>query len=177
MPESFIPILILLGVAACAGHPSRVTDLATGRVYYTDHVRRGLTTGNVYFKDAKTGAEIWRYDPKVPREWGPRACCDVVNRGVAVYRGRVYVGTLDGRLVALDAATLFAVEATPKGGSVKTHSLAVRALMADGTILPWSFVGENVDGGWLAATGPRTALACWTDRVGSGGSRPTTSRR
>jgi quinohemoprotein ethanol dehydrogenase len=55
--------------------------------------------------DAKTGTEIWRYDPKVPREWGPRACCDVVNRGVAVYRGRVYVGTLDGRLVALDAAT------------------------------------------------------------------------
>jgi len=54
---ALLAILLAL-VAACAGHPSRVTDLTTGRVYYTDHVRRGLATGNVYFKDAKTGAEI-----------------------------------------------------------------------------------------------------------------------
>ncbi|MCP5432141.1 MAG: PQQ-dependent dehydrogenase, methanol/ethanol family [Alphaproteobacteria bacterium] len=59
----------------------------------------------VYALDAKTGAELWHYDPKVPGKWGRYACCDVVNRGVAVWKGRVYVGTLDGRLVALDAAT------------------------------------------------------------------------
>ena len=59
----------------------------------------------VHAIDARTGEERWAYDPKVPGEWGRRACCDVVNRGVAVYKGRVYVGTLDGRLVALDAAT------------------------------------------------------------------------
>jgi quinohemoprotein ethanol dehydrogenase len=41
----------------------------------------------------------------VPRQFGQKPCCDVVNRGVALYRGRVYVGTIDGRLVALDAAT------------------------------------------------------------------------
>jgi hypothetical protein len=74
-------------------------------------------------------------------------------------------GASHPRVVALDAAMLFAVEATPKRAGNRTHALAVRALMADGTMLPWSFVGENVDGGWLAATGPRTALACWTDRV------------
>ena len=59
----------------------------------------------VHAIDALTGEERWSFDPKVPREWGRRACCDVVNRGVAVYRGRVYFGTLDGRLIALDAAT------------------------------------------------------------------------
>ncbi len=59
----------------------------------------------VYALDAATGHEIWTYDPKVPRAKGRDACCDVVNRGVAVWKGRVYVGTLDGRLVALDAAT------------------------------------------------------------------------
>ncbi len=53
--------------------------------------------------EARTGQQLWRYDPQVPRDTGGKACCDVVNRGVAVYRGRVYVGTLDGRLVALDA--------------------------------------------------------------------------
>ena len=55
--------------------------------------------------DAATGKLIWAYDPKVPGEWGIKACCDVVNRGVAVWKDRVYMGTLDGRLVALDAAT------------------------------------------------------------------------
>ncbi|MEQ8858212.1 MAG: PQQ-dependent dehydrogenase, methanol/ethanol family [Pseudomonadales bacterium] len=57
----------------------------------------------VWAHDAKTGELIWSYDPQVPREWGKNACCDVVNRGVAVWQGKVYVGTLDGRLVALDA--------------------------------------------------------------------------
>ena len=55
--------------------------------------------------DAKTGQELWTYDPKVPGSTGRYACCDVVNRGVSVWKGAVYVGTLDGRLVKIDAAT------------------------------------------------------------------------
>jgi len=55
--------------------------------------------------DAATGAVRWRYDPEVPRAKGRHACCDVVNRGVAVWEGRVYVGTIDARLIALDLAT------------------------------------------------------------------------
>jgi quinohemoprotein ethanol dehydrogenase len=66
------------------------------------------TTGTwsvVFALDARSGELLWKYDPQVPRETGAKACCDVVNRGVALYEGRVYVGTLDGRLLALDAAT------------------------------------------------------------------------
>src|SRR5690606_5169824 len=55
--------------------------------------------------DAATGKPLWRYDPEVPREWGARGCCDVVNRGVAAWGNRIYVGSYDGRLIALDAAT------------------------------------------------------------------------
>ncbi|HXR50893.1 MAG TPA: PQQ-dependent dehydrogenase, methanol/ethanol family [Steroidobacteraceae bacterium] len=55
--------------------------------------------------DARTGQALWSFDPQVPGEWGVNACCDVVNRGVAVWKGKVFVGTLDGRLVALDSKT------------------------------------------------------------------------
>ncbi len=55
--------------------------------------------------NAVTGSLLWKYDPKVPPEWAVNACCDVVNRGVAAWEGKVFVGTLDGRLIALDAVT------------------------------------------------------------------------
>ncbi|MBT8151586.1 MAG: PQQ-dependent dehydrogenase, methanol/ethanol family [Gammaproteobacteria bacterium] len=62
-------------------------------------------TGNwsvVYAVDALTGKLLWRYDPEVPKAWGKMACCDVVNRGVAVADGKVVFGALDTRLIALD---------------------------------------------------------------------------
>jgi quinohemoprotein ethanol dehydrogenase len=59
----------------------------------------------VHAVDVRTGKRMWIYDPDVPREAGYKGCCDVVNRGVAVYLGKVFVATYDGRLVALDAAT------------------------------------------------------------------------
>ena len=61
--------------------------------------------GAVVALDAATGRERWRYEPDVDGSYSRRACCSVVNRGALVWRGRVYVGTLDGFLVALDAAT------------------------------------------------------------------------
>ena len=59
----------------------------------------------VHAIDAKTGKKLWTYDPKVPGEKASDACCDVVNRGVALHEGNVYVASLDGRLIALDADT------------------------------------------------------------------------
>jgi quinohemoprotein ethanol dehydrogenase len=55
--------------------------------------------------DARTGKPLWTFDPKVPGEFAGRGCCDVVNRGLAAWNGKIYVGTYDGRLVALDAKT------------------------------------------------------------------------
>ena len=54
---------------------------------------------------AATGEKLWSYDPKVSQEWAINACCDVVNRGVAAWQGKIFVGTLDGRLIALDAVS------------------------------------------------------------------------
>src|SRR4051794_2182228 len=57
----------------------------------------------VHAIDASTGKKLWVYDPLVPHKEAYKACCDVVNRGVAVHKGKVYVGSLDGRLIAVDA--------------------------------------------------------------------------
>jgi quinohemoprotein ethanol dehydrogenase len=63
------------------------------------------TWGYVYALDAATGRELWRYDPKADPQAARNPCCDLVNRGVAVWQGKVYVASVDGRLHALDAAT------------------------------------------------------------------------
>ena len=63
------------------------------------------TWSRVYAVDALTGETIWTFDPKVPGEWARKACCDIVNRGVAVYNGKVYSASLDGRLFSLNAET------------------------------------------------------------------------
>ncbi|RZN30875.1 PQQ-dependent dehydrogenase, methanol/ethanol family [Bradyrhizobium sp. Leo121] len=59
----------------------------------------------VHAIDARTGKKLWSFDPGVDRSKGYKGCCDVVNRGVAIYKGKVFVGAYDGRLIALDAAT------------------------------------------------------------------------
>jgi quinohemoprotein ethanol dehydrogenase len=59
----------------------------------------------VHAIDTRSGKRLWSFDPGVPRELGYKGCCDVVNRGVALYQGKVFVGAYDGRLIALDAAT------------------------------------------------------------------------
>lgn len=61
--------------------------------------------GRVYALDARTGAELWTFDPEPDGQTGRKACCDVVNRGLVVWQGKVYVGSIDGRLFALDAKT------------------------------------------------------------------------
>lgn len=76
------------------------TPLVIGHVMYVT-----APWSVVYALDARDGKKLWSYDPKVPRGGAFKACCDVVNRGVAYQDGRVYFGSLDGRLIALDAKT------------------------------------------------------------------------
>ena len=59
----------------------------------------------VHALNAVTGEKLWVFDPEVPRGYAYKGCCDVVNRGVAIHGGKVFVGAYDGNLHALDAAT------------------------------------------------------------------------
>jgi len=85
------------------GSPMRgqeATPIVVDGVMYTSG-----TWGYVYAVDASSGRELWRYDPKADFFAARNPCCDLVNRGVAVWKGKVYVASVDGRLHALDAAT------------------------------------------------------------------------
>ncbi|WP_210202801.1 PQQ-binding-like beta-propeller repeat protein [Bradyrhizobium sp. SK17] len=73
------------------------TPLVIDGVLYTS-----TAWSKVYAYDAKAGKQLWMFDPKVAGSKGQDACCDVVNRGLAAYDGKVYIGALDGRLIAID---------------------------------------------------------------------------
>jgi len=73
--------------------------VADGVLYVTS------TWSRVYAFDAATGRLLWKFDPEVPRDWLRQGCCKAVNRGVALWQDKVYVGAFDGRLFALDAHT------------------------------------------------------------------------
>src|SRR6185436_5539803 len=67
----------------------------------------GITNWSVVFAvDARTGKERWRWDPEVNQTAvRSKICCGVVNRGIAIYQGRIIAPVIDGRLEALDAET------------------------------------------------------------------------
>ena len=111
--------------------------------------------------DAATGKPLWSYDPKVPREKLVDVCCDAVNRGVAVYKGKVYVGTIAGHLVALNAdtgAVVWDVKTTPEG-SPMTITGAPR--IVKGKVLIGSAGAEYITRGYLAAYDAETGKEAW----------------
>src|SRR5690606_1467184 len=89
----------------------------------------------VHALNAITGEVIWEYDPKVPRQWGVRACCGPVSRGVAVWEDKVFVGTLDGYLVALDRATGAEVWRTLTIDPAKDYSITGAPRVVKGRVL------------------------------------------
>lgn len=121
-------------------------------------------TGNwsvVYAVDAVSGKQLWRWDPEVARTWGQRSCCDVVNRGVAVYGNKVYVGTLDGRLAALNAATgipLWQVQTSDKN---QAYTITGAPRVVKGKVLIGNGGAEYGVRGYLSAYDAETGKLAW----------------
>ncbi len=111
--------------------------------------------------DAVTGELLWSYDPQVPREKLVDVCCDAVNRGVAVYKGKVYVGTLAGHVVALDAATGEVVWDTlsiPQGSHM---AITGAPRVVKGKVLIGAAGSEYITRGYLAAFDAETGKQVW----------------
>ena len=115
----------------------------------------------VYAFDAKSGALKWSYDPKVDGSKGFDACCDVVNRGVAVWKGKVYVGTLDGRLVALDAGTGKVAWSVQTTDTSKPYTITGAPRVIKGKVLIGNGGAEYGVRGYLSAYDAANGKLVW----------------
>jgi quinohemoprotein ethanol dehydrogenase len=121
--------------------------------------------GRVYALGAASGRVVWTYDPEVDGQWGRYACCDAINRGVAVWNGRVYVGALDGFLHAIDATSgrrIWKVDTLPARGPKTPYTLSAAPVIADDKIIVGS-AGADFDGarGYVAAYDLVTGAFRW----------------
>ncbi len=139
----------------------------TGTPLFVDGVLYVSTAwSKVYAFDAKTGKQLWQYNPKVPGEWAAKVCCGLVNRGIAAYNGKIYVGTLDARLVALDAKTGSEAWSTltfegSKDDPTNRYSITMAPRIVKGKVMIGASGGEFGVRGWIAAYDAETGKQVW----------------
>jgi quinohemoprotein ethanol dehydrogenase len=115
----------------------------------------------VYAFDARTGKQLWKYDPQVPGAYAVKLCCGIVNRGVAVWKGKVIWGTLDGRLIAVDARSGKKIWETQATDPKKWLSITGAPRIADGRIFIGEAGSEFEERGYMAAYSADTGKELW----------------
>lgn len=111
--------------------------------------------------DAKTGRKLWTYDPQVPLKYGRLTCCDIVSRGLAAWKGRIYVATLDGRLIALDARTGKPVWETLTVDHERGYTITGAPRIYDGKVLIGNGGAEIGVRGYVTAYDAETGKQLW----------------
>ncbi len=128
--------------------------VADGVMYVTGSYSR------LFAIDVKTGEELWQYDARLPD--GIMPCCDVINRGAALYEDMVYFGTLDAKIVALDAKT-GKVKWKKKVGDYKAgYSLTATPLIVEGKVVTGVSGGEFGIVGKVEARDAKTGELVWS---------------
>lgn len=120
----------------------------------------------IYAVDAKTGQKLWKYEHRLPE--GIMPCCDVINRGAALYDNLVIFGTLDAQLVALDQNTGKVVWREKIDDYSAGYSYTAAPLIAEGLLLTGVSGGEFGVVGRVEARDPKTGKMVWTRPVVEG---------
>ena len=120
----------------------------------------------IFALDAKTGKKLWKYEHRLPE--GIMPCCDVINRGAALYDNLVIFGTLDAQLVALDQNTGKVVWRDKIDDYAAGYSYSAAPLIADGLLLTGVSGGEFGVVGRVEARDPKTGKMVWTRPVVEG---------
>ncbi len=115
--------------------------------------------------DATNGRKLWRYDPGVPLKFGRLACCDIVSRGLGYapdeQGGRIFVGALDGRLIALDAATGKEAWSVQTTDQAKPYTITGAPRVYDGHVLIGNGGAERGVRGYVTAYDAGTGKQLW----------------
>ena len=115
----------------------------------------------LYAFNAKTGRLLWKYDPQVPGSIGIKGCCDVVNRGVAAWKGRIYLGAYDGRLIALDARTGKVAWSVQTTDAAKAYTMTGAPRIAGGKVIIGNAGSEIGVRGYLSAYDAADGRLLW----------------
>jgi lanthanide-dependent methanol dehydrogenase len=110
---------------------------------------------------AAPGTVKWKHEPKPPASVQGIACCDVVNRGAAYADGRVFMTTLDGRAIALDAATGAKLWETPLAAWDKGETMTMAPFVVGDKVFVGNSGGELGVRGWLSALDVATGAVVW----------------
>ncbi|HVY82239.1 MAG TPA: PQQ-dependent dehydrogenase, methanol/ethanol family [Steroidobacteraceae bacterium] len=149
-----------LGLAWFADYDTNLTQ--SGTPLYIDGVIYVSTAwSKVYAFDAHDGKTLWKYDPKTPGEWIQNVCCGIVNRGIAAWHGKIYLGTLDGRLVAIDAQTGKEAWSTLTIDRSKHYSITSAPRVAKGKVFIGNSGGEFGVRGYISAYDAETGKLVW----------------
>jgi quinohemoprotein ethanol dehydrogenase len=131
---------------------------------YADGVLYNTLPWNITIAyDARTGKRLWTYDPEVPREYGRYACCEPVSRGLALWKGKVIIATLDGRLIGLDARSgkpVWTSRAFPEK-SPYAYSITGAPRVFDGKIVVGQSGGDLGVRGFVGAWDAETGAKLW----------------
>ncbi len=111
--------------------------------------------------DGVTGALLWEYDPEVPGETAVKACCDVVNRGLATWGDSLFLGTLDGRLVKLDRETGAVAWSKQTIDPEQSYTVTGAPRIIDGKVLIGNGGAEFGVRGYIAAYDARSGEELW----------------
>ena len=111
--------------------------------------------------DALSGKLLWQYDPKVPGETAVKACCDVVNRGMAAWGNKLFFGTLDGRLIALDRATGKKLWSTVTTDPAKPYTITGAPRVVGGVVIIGNGGAEMGVRGYVAGYDVNTGKQLW----------------
>nr|WP_255416358.1 PQQ-dependent methanol/ethanol family dehydrogenase [Limnohabitans sp. TS-CS-82] len=114
----------------------------------------------IFAVDAKTGKKLWKYEHRLPE--GIMPCCDVINRGAALYDNLVIFGTLDAQLVALDQNTGKVVWREKIDDYTAGYSYTAAPLIAEGLLLTGVSGGEFGVVGRVEARDPKTGKMVWS---------------
>jgi quinohemoprotein ethanol dehydrogenase len=116
----------------------------------------------VFAVDAATGKERWRFDPEINQAaLRPRICCGVVNRGVAIYQGRIIAPLIDGRLIALDAETGKPVWESRVAYPQENYTITMAPRIAKGKVIIGVAGSEYPVRGFFAAYDANNGQFAW----------------